>query len=146
MSAWVRCIQEPVSRGHMSSKTKSCQIMSCSNMKVYYPTRSQLCTCHDSIAVVTCADIWRDWINAIDIIIKYFQKIWIASSKTVCGMDLRKLSPVYNRIHSSVVSHVKIPDIKTNMHFDALNAVAILNILMFTNKLGNRKWWWGYII
>ena len=35
----------------------------CSNIHSNYSIRPQVCTCHNSWAVVTCAKLWSDWIN-----------------------------------------------------------------------------------
>ena len=32
-----------------------------------YPIRSQICICHDSWAVVTCAKLWPDWIIIVKV-------------------------------------------------------------------------------
>ena len=57
-------------------------------MKNDWLIRSQFCTCHDSWAVVTCANMWPDL--AITIKIrgkKNFHKIWIMRSWILSGTD-----------------------------------------------------------
>ena len=44
-----------------TSHKKSCDYYLMNN----YPIRSQFCTCHDSWAVVTCANLWPDWVIRI---------------------------------------------------------------------------------
>ena len=56
-----------------------------SHMKNNNNIRSQFCTCHDSSAVVTCANLWPGWI--IEIMIKSennFHKISIRGSLSTC--------------------------------------------------------------
>ena len=36
-------------------------------LKINDPIRTQFCTCHNSLAVVTCANLWPDWIITIEI-------------------------------------------------------------------------------
>ena len=58
---------------------------SISRMKNNNKMRSQFCTCHDSWAVVTCANLWPGWIT--EIMIKSendFHKISIMSSWSTC--------------------------------------------------------------
>ena len=42
-------------------------ILGDSYVKINDQIRSQFCTCHDSLAVVTCAKLWPDWIIRIKI-------------------------------------------------------------------------------
>ena len=42
----------------------------CSSVKNIYQNRSQFCTCHDSLAVMTCAKLLPDWIVRIEIRVK----------------------------------------------------------------------------
>ena len=48
----------PFYNGFMSPWSKSRKHSICSHMNNNYWFRSQLCTCHDSWAVVTCAEVW----------------------------------------------------------------------------------------
>ena len=69
--------------GFMSSYSKSCAHSSSSHFNNNTQIRSQFCTCHDSWAVVTCANLWHDpneW--------NYNQngEISIISSSTLCEM------------------------------------------------------------
>ena len=40
----------------------------CLNVNTNYLIISQFCTCHDSLAVMTCAKLWHDWMIQIKII------------------------------------------------------------------------------
>ena len=57
----------------MGSSSTSCKNNCHSYMKNNDPIKSQFCTCHDSWAVVTCANLWTDQINKIKI-----EANWIA--------------------------------------------------------------------
>ena len=55
--------QGPISQQFMSSFLKSHKSSFYSNFNSNNGNiRSQICTCHDSRAVVTCAKLWPDWI------------------------------------------------------------------------------------
>ena len=58
----------PVHKGFMSLYSRSCKNLCCSYLKNTDPIRSQFCTCPDSWAVVTWANLWPDWIIKIIII------------------------------------------------------------------------------
>ena len=49
----------------MSSYLKSCENYSSFNEDSEDLVRSQLCTCRDSSAVVTCAKLWSDLLNIL---------------------------------------------------------------------------------
>ena len=49
-------------KGFMNSQLKSCENFVGSNVVSYNLIMSQFCTCHDSWAVMTCAEFWHDWI------------------------------------------------------------------------------------
>ena len=57
-----------------------------SNTYSSYPIGSQFCTCHGSLAVVTCAKLRADWK-----LIRNICKIWIISYYTLCEIDLRTI-------------------------------------------------------
>ena len=56
----------------MSSWSKSHKDKCCFYLKNNHLIRSQFCTCHDSSAVMTCANVWPDWIIRITITVKIF--------------------------------------------------------------------------
>ena len=58
------------------------KILTPPNLKNYNPIRSQFSTCHDSWAVVTCANLWPDWIVRIKRQQRKFYYISIMSSQT----------------------------------------------------------------
>ena len=51
----------PFHKEFMSLWSKSCKNMGCFCMQKTDPNRSQFCTCHNSLAVVTCAKLSVDW-------------------------------------------------------------------------------------
>ena len=55
--------REPFLNTCMSSSFKTCEKIICPNVKSNGETKSQVCTCHDSSAVVTCTKLWGDLIN-----------------------------------------------------------------------------------
>ena len=57
-------------KGFMSSWPKSYETSFCFNMFNFHsnkPIRSQICTCHDSSAVMACAKLWPDIINCLHV-------------------------------------------------------------------------------
>ena len=58
MSFW--CHQTQIWK--MVSWFKYCKIIPCSHMKNDDLIRSQMCTYHDSWAVMACANLWTNWI------------------------------------------------------------------------------------
>ena len=54
----------PFHPGFMRLWMKSCENSVCSNFDSDYPIMSQFCTCHGSLAVMTCAKLWLDFITA----------------------------------------------------------------------------------
>ena len=52
----------PFHKVYMSSQLKSCEKFLCCDSDSDDPNSSQICTCHDSWAVVTCAKLWTDLI------------------------------------------------------------------------------------
>ena len=84
------------------------------------PVRSQICTCHDSWAVVTCAKLWSDHMIIFRArAIRNFCEIWIMSSKTVCKMDTRfgkaKIRPFLAHMQTLTTNH-------TSYHYNPLHA------------------------
>ena len=49
--------QGPISRSALSLSFKSCENFICGKYDPYDPVSSEICTCHDSSAVVTCAKL-----------------------------------------------------------------------------------------
>ena len=49
----------------MSSWMKSYENVFCFNLDLSHTIRSQMCTCHDSLAVMACAKLWSDWPDLI---------------------------------------------------------------------------------
>ena len=45
-------------------------------VKINDPIRTQFCTCHNSLAVVTCANLWPDCINTIEITVATISPIF----------------------------------------------------------------------
>ena len=77
----------------MSSELKS--FGNCFYCNLYFddPIRSQLCTCHDSSAVVACTKLWPYLDNYFSSENKnHFYEIWIMSSLTLCEMGPKGLS------------------------------------------------------
>ena len=62
-SGATQSIKEPSHKVYISLWSKFCKNM-CENTDEF---RSQFYTCHDSWAVVTCANLWPDWIIRIEI-------------------------------------------------------------------------------
>ena len=54
----------------MNTKFKSCKNISWSCMKTNHQIMPQFCTCHNSSAVVACANLWHDWVIKIKIRVK----------------------------------------------------------------------------
>ena len=48
-----------------------------------HPIRSQICSCHDSWAVVTCAILRLDLITVCQVRATHFYKIWLSSSQII---------------------------------------------------------------
>ena len=67
----------------------------CCCMRHNGPLGSQFCAWHDSSAVMTCANLWRDWIIRIEIKAK-----WIFDNKVINGFENGSLTscnhkPIY---------------------------------------------------
>ena len=60
----------PSHKGFMSWQSKSGKYPSCSFLKTFDLIRSQFCTCHDSLAVMACTNLWSDWMIKIIITTK----------------------------------------------------------------------------
>ena len=57
-----------------NSNTKSCSNRYCFYSKNNDQIRSQFCTCYDSLAVMTCAKLWPDWMIRIKIRAKWLSR------------------------------------------------------------------------
>ena len=65
---------------HVSNLSKN---TCCFHLQIENQFRSQWCTCHNSSAVVTCANLWPDWLIRIIIPAKKILKITVMSSWTL---------------------------------------------------------------
>ena len=77
--------QDPFHKRFMSTLLQFCEYYLCSCMKDNYEIKSQFCTCHDILAVVTCAKSWP-W-SGIRFNIRakrFFYKIQLWTHKSVC--------------------------------------------------------------
>ena len=54
-------------------------------MKMDNENRPQVCTCHDSSAVMTCARLWPDWIIRIEIVQREFSKYCNLCASKFCA-------------------------------------------------------------
>ena len=61
----------------------SCKKFFCFNHDSHNPVRSQICTCHDSWAVVACAKLWPDLIIIFHVRDSNCGNIWIICSLTL---------------------------------------------------------------
>ena len=77
-------------------------IACCSYTKNNVSIRSQLCTCHDSWAVMTCANLWPDLINKILTNTKKFQKISIMGSWIVYVLVPEQFKSTLDHLHVSL--------------------------------------------
>ena len=66
---------------------KACKNFSCCNFECDDPNRSQVCTCYDSSALVTCATLWNTSSLLLPNSCTHFHKILIMSSWTLCQMN-----------------------------------------------------------
>ena len=100
----IHCLSQPVRPGSVSQRVYEL-IIQISKKKIMLfstsyddPIRPQLCTCHDSWAVVTCANLWPGWIIRIMIIINgNFHDISIMNSWNLCEMRQWLTSPILTR-------------------------------------------------
>ena len=87
-SGWIRCDwQTPMNnlfhKGFTSSLRKSRKIIF-----ALYPFKSQICTCHNSWAVITCANWWSDHIIISSVAVTCVYEICIMGSWPFSGMGL----------------------------------------------------------
>ena len=68
----------------------------------FFQVRSQFCICHDSLAVVTCANLWPDWIIQIMIKIREnFQRFQLWAHKPIVKR-VREVHSSYSLSYSSM--------------------------------------------
>ena len=85
----------PTSQSLWAHDKNLVKLQCCSYLKSNDQIRSQFCTCHDCWAVMTCANLWPDWmirLMRIKITIMFFFFfLLIISSKKLCGMIPRSI-------------------------------------------------------
>ena len=85
-------------KGFMSSWLKSCEnsLFNCDSNDLI---RSEICTYHDSLAVVTCAKLWSDLISIFEV-----RVTWNATS-----LDYELTNPLWNGSQDQYISLCMLP-------------------------------------